>query len=363
MPKNASINGDGFRMYQWPGGDTPLHEKYNATEPTDVLSVTSIRTLVGEPFQLVNWKISNVVNLSMGVRKQTRIGPKGGVSSVYVKDGPFPGEFTTRMMETRGQQEKLADVRGWLREGADEPRDVAAVRGSVVHKMIEVNAAGLEMEEPGVRARFDQQWKQEKRKVKPTVTDEDVFFVTNAMKQYRDMRVNVPFVILAQEPQVWNLSAGYAGSADVLMWFLPEGTDDDERREWQMQADARVVTLDHVRAFGGRLALGDWKTSPTVYTNHVVQGTAYAIAEFVGTDGMIDERLTQLLNACLHGMIIKIRPDAWEVDFFDVRADVVAAFLGSVRFARFLALNKTPVELFTNSLSGQAPGTGESVTE
>jgi hypothetical protein len=159
MPKNASINGDGFRMYRWPGvtaahaaewmghlidsgvpSDEAVQRATLAMDPTDVLSVTSIRKLAGENFMLVQWQIGNVVNLAMGVRKQTTIGPRGGVKEVYVKDGPFPGEFVTRMMETRGTTDKLDDVRRWLKSTADEPRDVAAVRGTVVHKLIELNA-------------------------------------------------------------------------------------------------------------------------------------------------------------------------------------------------------------------------------
>lgn len=369
MPRNASINGDGFRFYRFEPDQSP--ENIAAlkaagvtgaalTEPTDVLSVTSIRTLAGEPFQLVAWKVSNVVNLAMGVRKQTRIGPRGGVKEVYVKDGVFPGEFVARMLETRGAEESLDILRRWLRETADEPRDIAAVRGSVVHKMIELNVKLPRISEDSIRARFEAQWNEERRKVKPDVTAEDVRFAHNAMRQYWDMRAHVPFVIIAQEPQVWNLEAGYAGSTDVLLWFLPEGSTDADVAYWQKRADAGKLTVEDVEKTGGELVLGDWKTSKGVYTNHVIQATAYMGAQFVGRDGIVNTRLTELLDATVTGMLIHIRPNKWEVDLFDFRPDVLRAFLGSVAFARFLALHKTPTELFTRTMSGTAEGTDDS---
>lgn len=377
MPKDASLSGDGFRFYSWPGGDTEVHKRWGATEKTDVLGVTSIRSLVGEPFQLVNWKIANVVNLAMGVRKQTRIGPRGGVHEVYVKDGPFPGEFTTRMMETRGNEEQLDLVRKWVRENADDPRDIPAVRGSVVHTLIELGVSVARMDDDLIRSRMDAQWKKEKRKVKPDVTDDDVHFVYNAMRQYWDMREHVPFVTLARESQVWNLEAGYAGTLDALLWFLGhfERIGEDvifiplpgydvstvEGRaavvRVQAVADGGKLDLTYVKDIGGTLAVGDWKTAKGVYTNHVVQIIAYMGGGFVGSAGVVDERLSYLLRAAMNGAIIHIRPNKWNVDFLDWNETTMRAFLGSVAFARLLALHKTPEELFTHTLSGVAPDT------
>ena len=374
MPRDASLSADGFRYYSWPGGDTDLNRKYNATQEMALLSVTSIRSLVGEPFQLVAWKIANVVNLAMGTRKVTRIGPRGGINKVLVKDGPFPGEFVTRMMESRGNEEKLDLVRKWLRETADEPRDVAAVRGSVVHKMIEANTPLSRANAAAVHLWFENQWKLERRKVKPDITDEDVDFVVNCMRQYWNMRVHVPFVILAQEPQVWAPTLGYGGSADVLVWFLGDcdaagnfvplpGVDINEMIHWQSEAAHGRVTLETIAETGGTVALGDWKTAVGINTSHIVQGTAYMAAEFVASAGIIDERLTDILRASRRGMIIHIRPNQCTVDFFDFNADVVYAFYGSVAFARFLARYPKPDELFTHSISMTAPGTESSTKE
>ncbi len=396
MPRNATVSGDGFRIYQWAGATEAHANEWGAhllamgadpddtaarvvrvQDPTDVLSVTSIKTLAGEPFQLVNWKIANVVNLAMGVRKQVRIGPRGGVKEVYVKDGPFPGEFIVRMMETRGAQEKIDEHRRWLRSTADEPRDIAAVRGSVVHKMIEMNAPENPSEEM-IRRYFDKQWAEEKRKVKPDIIPEDIHFVTNGMRQYHEMRRHVPFVIIAQEPQVWNLETGYAGSFDVLMWFLGDFAEDGKtfiplpgydatteegaKAVAILQAKARknTLTIEDIAAVGGVLTLGDWKTSKGVYTSHVIQTTAYLAADFVGRDGVIDFRLTDILNATMRGAVVHIRPDFANVDWFDFRQDSLRAFLGSVAYARFLAFNKTPVALFDRSIRTVAEGTDPS---
>lgn len=357
MPKNARNSDDGFRMYEWPGGTTPLHVKYNATEPATVISVTAARSVVGVAYQLQRWQVNNVVNLATGQRqaewRDYSKSKRGRAVKGYKRDGPFPGEFVTRMLATKGDEAKLREVREWTKLTADQPRDVAAVRGSVVHKLIEIRAPMSAMSEDLIRWYLDQQWISENRKVLPEVTEEDIDFVGNAVANYWDMRAHTEFIILAQEPQVWNLRAGYAGSADVLLWFLPP--DQKERAAyWQDQANKGRVTVETIAEVGGYTALGDWKTSPEVYTGHVVQGTAYLAAEFVGTDGQIDDRLSRLLSATMKGLIIKIRPDGWEIDTFTYRDDVSYAFFGEIAFARFLLTHENPTALFDETVSGFA---------
>ncbi|HET7070129.1 MAG TPA: hypothetical protein VFI40_04850 [Nocardioides sp.] len=357
MPRNASLDGQGFRFYGWTCAEGPgCTCGARPGEEVRVLSVTSIRRLNGMNHMLVEWSLGNVVKLAMGIRKVTRVGPRGGVKEVYVADGPFPGEFVRRMTETEGDEAKLDAVRKWLRNTADEPRDVAAVRGSVVHKLIELNVKLDRLDDDVIRAKFEDEWRGEKRKVKPDITADDLNFVYGGMRQYWDMRAKRPFVILAQEPQVWNLTAGYAGSADVLMWFLPDGQDVRER---QQQANRGLVTIETIAEVGGRIALGDWKTSKGVYTDHVIQMMAYLAAEFVGSDGQRNERLTGLLEGMLEAALVHIRPDGWNVDFVDFKPEVLRAFLGSVAFARFNALYPNPQPLFTESWSGSADPTHE----
>jgi hypothetical protein len=357
MPADARNNEYGFRVYDWPGGDTDTHRRYGADKPASVISVTAARSIVGTPYQLSMWQINNVLNLAIGQRRAEwrdySKSKRGRLVKGYKKDGPFPGEFVTRMLETEGDESKLTEVREWLRARADEPRDSAAVRGSVVHRLIEMRVPMKALTEEVIRWYMEQQWAQEKRKVAMPVLDEDVDFVGNSLANYWAMRHGFPFVILAQEPQVWNLTAGYAGSADVLCWFLPEGAN---REHWQSQADKGAVTIETIAMVGGSIALGDWKTSPEVYTGHVVQGTAYLAAEFVGRNGDIDERLTRILKAAMEGAIIKIRPDGWEVDRFVYREDVSHAFFGEIALARFLLMNDKPTDLFTATLNGAAEG-------
>jgi hypothetical protein len=355
MPENASLNSAGFRMYAWPGGDTPLHHEYNATQPALVISVTAARSVVGIPWQLQRWQNNNLTNLATGQRraewrdysKSTR----GRLVKGYKKDGPFPGEFVTRMLATNGDEDQLRALRAWFQSTADEPRDIAAVRGSVVHKLIEIRAPLKSLSEDVIRWYMDEQWSKEGRKVLPTVTDEDIDFVGNCMANYWAMRDATPFVIIAQEPQVWNLRVGYAGSADVLLWFLPEG---ESVEFWQKEANAKRITVETIARVGGVLGLGDWKTSPDVYTGHVIQGTAYMAGDFIGSGDVIDGRLSKLLKATMQGLILKIRPDGWEVDTFEYTEDTSRAFFGEIALARFLLTHEKPAALFTSSTSGQA---------
>jgi hypothetical protein len=339
-PKNAITLPGGFRAYRWTDAETG--------EKTDVLSVTSIRRYCGEPFRLVNWKIANVVNVAMGVRSVERIGPRGGKKKVYVQDGDFPGQFVTKMLASEGETEELARVRHWLNQNADEPRDRPATRGTVVHEAIEGGIRPRDITQDYVEAAFARD-----HNILP-VGEEDVAFVRDCLRQHADMRNHVPYVILARELQVWNLTAGYAGSFDVLLWLLPEGTNELALAHWQGRADAGKVTLDEIRVIGGEIVLGDYKTSPEVYTDHVTQVTAYMAAEFVGTDGKKDPRLTEILNAAMNGALIQIRPDFWSIDFCAFTEPVLQAFLGSCIFARFLAQHDSPKELFTKVLKGKA---------
>lgn len=359
MPRNATTTPDGLRVYHWPGGDTEVHRRYNATSPADLLSVTTIQRLAGMPYSLVAWQLNTLATLATGLRQTTTIGPRGGIRTLYVPDGPFPGEFVRRVLETEGEATKLDEVRKWLRESADEPRDVAAMRGSAVHQLIELGITN-DPHPDFIRQTLEGFLQEKRRQVE--ITDEDIEFVTRSLRQYQSLRKAIPYVLLAAEPQVYNLSAGYAGSADVLVWFLGHfdaagqfvPSEDADISYWQKRADAGQVTLDDVKATGGFLAVGDWKTSKDVYANHIVQTTAYLAGEFIARDDEIDERLSELLKAALYGLVIHIRPDAWEIYGFPMRRDVLRAFLGAVAYARFLALHPSLDDLIERKIQGAA---------
>lgn len=337
-PRNSGMSGDGFRFYRWTDLATG--------EDTDVLSVTSIRKLAGEPFMLVNWQIANVIDVAMGTAKRTVIGPRGGVKDVRVSE-QFPSEFSERYLSTDGKQEALDDLRKWVRAQADSPRNVAAMRGSIVHSLIEKNVKADRVDEAVVESEF-LQLSQRDRTRHGGVDGQDVAFVVNSMRQYEAMRKAVDFTIIAREVQCWNLTAGYAGTFDALLW-VPDSSWDGTSAPAPSKFTYQWV-VDH----GGQLVLGDWKTSKDVYAEHVIQLHAYMAAEFVGNDGVVDRRLTDLLTGTNHGALLHIRPNQWGMHQFDFRQDVLRAFLGSVAFARFLAVNQTPQALFTNEQHGSA---------
>ena len=380
MPKNASTGADGFRIYEWPGGDTPLNRKYNAVEPMNLLSVTSIRTLNGSPFQLVNWQIGNVISVATGTRpsewRDYSKSKRGRKVKGYARDTEeFPGNFVREMLDTKGDRQALTEIRKRLKAVSEEPRDLAAVRGSVVHRLLELRITNeIASNDDYIERLFELQWAEEKQKIKQAILPDDIAWAQDAVANFWDMRDHVPFVILAQEPQVFNLRVGYAGSADVMMWFLGtfenHGTDEEPDwvfvpipgidaallKHWQMKADKGEVTLDVIKRLGGTIVIGDWKTGTAVYTSHVVQTTAYMTGDFVATDGIIDERLSDILKASSYGLIAHIRPTRWAVEAFPLRQDVLTAFLGTVAHARLLAFYKRPADLFVMRIDGAAEG-------
>jgi hypothetical protein len=342
MPSlDQMLNGDGFRFYRYDPGD--------GSAPVDLLSVTSIRTLCGEGFGLVNWKLANLADAVLGTQKRTVIGPRGGVSDQR-QVFEFPSEFARQYAATDGNQGKLDQLRSWLREQAEEPRNIAAMRGSIVHGAIEGNHAWDRIERPYVEAAFDGLSSRDRKRIKRSVTDEDVAFVRNAVRQYWALREAVPMVILAREVRVLNLTAGYAGTFDALVWVLPKG---DQVR----YPGADEVTVATVAQLGGYIALLDWKTAKDVHTDNVVQAHAYLSAEFAIVDGVKDQRLTALLEAAQSGGIAHIRPDGYGLYLFDYSEEVVGAFLGSLMFARLLARYPKPDSIFRATIAGKSEET------
>lgn len=342
-PQNASLDGQGFRWYQWEDAVTGQVHR--------LLSVTSIRKLNGEPYGLVQWQLNNILDTVMGTVKRPKPGKRVAFLKgqyVYVPE-QFPSEFFERYVEADGSMEKLTELRKWTRNAADEPRNIAAIRGTIVHRAVEVGIKTEQVERPWVEAAFDDLSQNDRAKRPEGVLDEDVTFVRNAVAQYWGMRRAVPFVIVAREPQVFNLTLGYAGSADLLLWVLPSDYDGSKL------PPANKLTLKQVQSIGGYLAVGDTKTSKGVYTDHVVQVHAYGAAEFVGEDGLVNHRLTDLLQASQRGVLLHVRPDHWGVHLFDFNEPTFYAFAGSVAFARYLAAHPAPEELFIADFTGSEP--------
>jgi hypothetical protein len=340
------INGGDFRIYRYDAED--------GSEPVDLLSVTSIRSLCGESYKLVNWKMANLADAALGTMKRTIIGPRGGVKDVR-QVWEYPGEFASRYEATGGEQPKIDELRKWLRAQADEPRNIAALRGTLVHEAIEKNVAWDRIERPYIESAFAGLSSKDRAKIKRAVSDEDVSFVRNSVRHYWGMRAEMPMLILAREVRVVNVTAGYAGTFDALVWMLPEGVDRSALPR------PEFVTVETVEKFGGRITLLDWKTSKDIHTDHVVQAHAYLAAEFALVNDVRNERITDLLAAAQEGGLVHIRPSGWAVHLFPFEAEAVRAFLGSVAFARFLAKFEDPEAIFSETFKGKSDETDEEV--
>ena len=355
------INGGEFRFYRYDPGD--------GSEPVDLLSVTSIRNLCGEGYQLVAWKMANLADAALGTMKRTRIGPRGGVSEVR-QVWECPPEFAQKYAATAGVQPKIDELRKWLREQADEPRNIAAMRGTIAHEAIEKNVAWDRIEKPYIEAAFSRLSASDRKRAKRGVNDEDVVFVRNAVRHYWAMRDEVPMRILAREVRVVNLTAGYARTFDALVCWLGSFDADGkfvplapDKMAEAIARDPDRATAEDIARIGGTIVLLDWKTSKGIHTDQGTQAHAYLAAEFAVIDGQWDERVTTLLQAAFAGGLVHIRPSGWGLYLFTYKDEAVRAFLGSVAFARYLAKYPKPDAIFAKVLTGASNETDEEVDD
>jgi len=283
----------------------------------------------------------------------------------------YPSEFARMYEASEGVQEKIDAARKWLRARAEEPRNIAAIRGTITHEAIEKNVKWDRIERPYIEARYAALSDRDRKKVKG-ISQEDVDFVRNGVRHYWDMRKTLPMAILAREVRVLNLTAGYAGTFDALVWLLGDVREDGTFEPFgpEQLAEAQrmrgdLITLLDVQNIGGTIVLLDWKTATGLHTDHVIQDHAYLAAEFAvdKATGVRDERVTQLLNAAMWGGLAHIRPTGWGVHLFPYEDAAVRAFLGSVAFARFVLTNPKPDSIFTHSFRGGSEETDEEVPE
>lgn len=164
MPQNASLNGDGFRFYKW--------EPEDGSPATEVMSVTSIRKLCGEPFRLVAWQLANIADAALGTQKRVVVGPRGGISEKRIIE-EYPCEFAQKYVEAAGTQKSIDSLRSWLRDQANQPRDIAAVRGTLVHWCIEQGIKPEAVDKDFVEAVKGTLRVEDQKKMK-VVGDEDV---------------------------------------------------------------------------------------------------------------------------------------------------------------------------------------------
>lgn len=221
----------------------------------EVPSVTTLRRMAGIPHGLHQWTINQVIDKALD---------------------NLP-DITTRV--ATGEPGQLTYVRSLLRGASTEERDRAGRLGTAVH---DAAASGKALTEVG-----------------PDVAPR--------LRQYLDWLAQSSAEILASEFQVWNLTVGYAGTADLLVRFRD-----------------------------GSIWLVDLKTGKGVYGEHALQLIAYLMAEFSGRDGIVDADTTDLLRQASGMGVLHLANDHW--DFHVVRADprTWLAFCGLLSFATWM---------------------------
>lgn len=196
-----------------------------------------------------------------------------------------------------GTPEATKAAATWLRNASTEKRDIAASLGTRVH---DAAATGTPL----------------------TAVSSDV---APFLRQFQHWLATSGAYIIATERQVWNLKVGYAGTFD-LMIQIP----------------------------GGSIWVVDLKTGKGTYPEHAIQGIAYAMAEFVGQDNVIDPRLSRILHRANGVAILHLRPDGWRWSEIKLTAELWAAFRGLLTFARFLEINPKIDTLVEEIIQGAA---------
>lgn len=229
--------------------------RYYRWRGRDLPSVTSIRRLAGIPFGLHNWAISKVVDRAVDEWRD--------IGAELQKADPAAVQL----------------VKHRLRKAATDERDAAAARGTAVH---DAAATGKALGD-----------------VAPEVAPR--------LRQYLDWLRQSQAEVLAAEFQCWNLSVGYAGTADLLCRF-PDGS----------------------------IWVVDLKTGKGIYGEYALQLMAYLMAEFVGEDDDINAVTTDLLRQARGVAVLHLADDHWE--FVSLRADgeTWTAFRGLLAFGLWM---------------------------
>lgn len=238
----------------------------------DLPSVTTIRRMAGVPYGLHQWAIGKVIDRALD-------------------EWPSLGEQLAS-----GDPASTALVRHRLRQASTDERDAAARLGTAVH---DAAAEGKAL----------------------TDVPSDV---APRLRQYLAWLSSSGAEILASEFQCWNLTAGYAGTADLLCRF-PDGS----------------------------IWVVDLKTGKGIYSEHALQLMGYLMAEFVGQDDGIDEAKTELLHQATGMAVLHLSATGWE--FVSLRADgeTWAAFRGLLQFAVWMKGNPDVASVSLGSKKGQ----------
>jgi hypothetical protein len=154
-PINAAINpADNLRYYTFNG--------------QQLVSVTSLRRVVGMPFALANWQVAQVIKAAALIR--------GTVAESALSEDEYPKA---------------------LRRGAMQERDSAAALGSSVHEAADLGIKAANLPDTDERKPF--------------------------LLQYEDWQQKMSPNILVSEAQVFHPQEGYAGSLDLIADVRPDG--------------------------------------------------------------------------------------------------------------------------------------------
>lgn len=238
-------------------------------------SVTSIRRMAGLPHGLHQWALGKVVEYACGHADE--------LAAAVTNPDPAIA----------------AMIRRKLREAATAERDAAADLGTAVH---DAAAQGVPLEDAdeAIRPRLAQFY--------------DWLRVSGAEP-------------LAREFQLFNLTVGYAGSADLLC-----------------------------RMRDGSIYLVDLKTGKGVYGEHALQLIAYLMAEFAGADDVVDDETSGLLGLAQGMALLHLSDSGWEFRKIREDAETWEAFQGLLRFAMWMKANDTADAITVGKRSGSAVG-------
>jgi hypothetical protein len=254
-PRNARTDSStGLRFYTWQGRELP--------------SVTTVRRMAGIPHGLHQWTLNQVILRAVTEHEQ--------LTAMLTRE--------RRPRERVLEKNRMEEAGRWLRLAATEERDAAAKLGTAVH---DAAAEGLDPDavDPEVRPR---------------------------LFQFRDWVRSAKPWILGTEFQVFNLSEGYAGTADLL-----------------------------VRLVDGSIWLVDLKTGKGTYSEHLLQLMGYLMGELVGQDDVVDPRLTALLRQVTGIAVLHLADDHWEFRPLEATREAWAAFTGLLRFATWMHANQS----------------------
>ena len=203
-------------------------------------------------------------------------------------------DHAERLASRDGQDKVIASE---LRKASVAKRDAAAELGLAVH---DAAAAGKSLDQ---------------------VTPE----VASRLRQYKDWLAVSGAEILASEFQVWHLADGYAGTADLMCRFS--------------NGDIYVV---------------DIKTGAGLYAEHALQLVAYLNAEFVGTDDVVDDHLTELLKKAKRMAVLHLTETGWRFEVLRSDISTWVGFAGLLDFARWMDEHQSFESVSSVSRSGSA---------